>query len=262
MRVSKNIENPKTENDFDLMITQMFAEYGNICFGEYNNEIYIYKLLSRRAYKNLIANPNLTQIEKEDEVCKECILWPRDFNPDECDAGLPTHLFEQIMTNSFLTGVGDMITLIEVSRDEAEQLDSQMSCIISEAFPNYSMEEIEEWDMVKFCKMFTKAEWKLKNLRSLTFDTDMLDFLKTIDVDDTLTEEMPQEETVKTQVKQPNKNVSNKIKVGNREMTPEEYKQYQEFQRQFPDIDWGADAMYTGYETQTMSTVPTPLRIK
>ena len=166
------------------------------------------------------------------------------------------------MTNSFLTGVGDMITLIEVSRDEAEQLDSQMSCIISEAFPNYSMEEIEEWDMVKFCKMFTKAEWKLKNLRSLTFDTDMLDFLKTIDVDDTLTEEVPQEETVKTQVKQPNKNVSNKIKVGNREMTPEEYKQYQEFQRQFPDIDWGADAMYTGYETQTMSTVPTPLRIK
>ena len=90
----------------------------------------------------------------------------------------------------------------------------------------------------------------------------MLDFLKTIDVDDTLTEEMPQEETVKTQVKQPNKNVSNKIKVGNREMTPEEYRQYQEFQRQFPDIDWGADAMYTGYETQTMSTVPTPLRIK
>ena len=90
----------------------------------------------------------------------------------------------------------------------------------------------------------------------------MLDFLKTIDVDDTLTEEMPQEETVKTQVEQPNKNVSNKIKVGNREMTPEEYKQYQEFQRQFPDIDWGADAMYTGYETQTMSTVPTPLRIK
>ena len=262
MRVSKNIENPKTENDFDLMIKQMFAEYGNICFGEYNNEIYIYKLLSRRAYKNLIANPNLTQIEKEDEVCKECILWPRDFNPDECDAGLPTHLFEQIMTNSFLTGVGDMITLIEVSRDEAEQLDSQMSCIISEAFPNYSMEEIEEWDMVKFCKMFTKAEWKLKNLRSLTFDTDMLDFLKTIDVDDTLTEEMPQEETVKTQVEQSNKNVSNKIKVGNREMTPEEYKQYQEFQRQFPDIDWGADAMYTGYETQTMSTVPTPLRIK
>lgn len=263
MRISKYIENPKTENDFDLMIKQMFAEHGNICFGEYNDEIYIYKLLSRRAYKNLIANPNLTQIEKEDEVCKECILWPRNFDPDECDAGLPTHLFEQIMTNSFLTGVDDMITLIEVSRDEADQLDSQMSCIISEAFPNYSMEEIEEWDMIKFCKMFTKAEWKLKSLRNLSFDTDMLDFLKTINTEnDSHINTTSQEEYAEIPKKQSNQNVSNKIKVGNREMTAEEFRQYQEFQRQFPDIDWGADAMYTGYETQTISTVPTPLRIK
>ena len=51
-----------------------------------------------------------------------------------------------------------------------------------------------------------------------------------------------------------------KIKVGNREMTKEEYQQYLDFQRANPQIDWGADAMFTGYETQTVSTVPTPLR--
>lgn len=91
----------------------------------------------------------------------------------------------------------------------------------------------------------------------------MLDFLKTIDTDDTISEEEIKQEESITPIKQPNNNISNnKIKVGNREMTPEEYRQYQEFQRQFPDIDWGADAMYTGYETQTISTVPTPLRIK
>lgn len=261
MRISKHIENPKTEADFDLIIKQMFAEYGNICFGEYNDEIYIYKLLNRKAYKNLISNPNLTQIEKEDEVCKECILWPRDFNPDVCDAGLPTHLFEQIMTNSFLTGVDDMITLIEVSREEADNLDSQMSCIINEAFPNYSIEEIEEWDMIKFCKMFTKAEWKLKSLRSLTFETDMLDFLKEMThEDESVKQEATKQEETK-EVQQPTSN-SKKVKVGSKEMTPEEYKQYQDIQRMFPDIDWGADAMYTGYETQTISSVPTPLRVK
>lgn len=263
MRISKNIENPKTEKDFDLMIKQMFSEHGNICFGEYNDEIYIYKLLSRKVYKNLIANPQLTQIEKEDEVCRECILWPRDFDPDECDAGLPTHLFEQIMTNSFLTGVDDMITLIEISRDEAEQLDSQMGCIINEAFPNYSMEEIESWDMIKFCQMFTKAEWKLKSLRNLSFDTDMLDFLKTLNVEGgSNAQETTQNEHTQNSERQSHQNTSNTIKVGNREMTMEEYRQYQEFQRQFPDINWEADAMYTGYETQTVSTVPTPLRIK
>lgn len=164
------------------------------------------------------------------------------------------------MANSFLTSVDDMITLIEVSREETEQLDSQMSCIISEAFPNYSMEEIEEWDMIKFCKMFTKAEWKLKSLRSLSFETDMLDFLKTVNNSEDDYQEEVKQETVTTDI--PRKENKNTIKVGNREMTPDEYRQYQEFQKQFPDIDWGADAMFTGYETQTISTVPTPLRIK
>lgn len=261
MKIYRQIENPQTEADFDMLIKQLFAEHGNICFAQYNDEIYIYKLLSRKAYKNLISNPNLSQIEKEDEVCKECILWPRDFNPDNYEAGMPTYLFEQIMQNSYLTGVNDMIVLIETCRDETDRLDSQMCCIINEAFPNYSIEEIEEWDMIKFCQMFTKAEWKLKNLRSLSFETDMLDFLKSVDTEiseEDYAEEQSYQEPVKQQAKQSN----NKIKVGNREMTPEEYRQYQEFQRQFPDIDWGADAMYTGYDTQTISTIPTPLRIK
>lgn len=260
MKIYKQIDNPRTEADFDMLIKQLFAEHGNICFAEYNGDIYIYKLLNRKAYKNLISNPNLSQIEKEDEVCKECILWPRDFNPDDYDAGMPTYLYEQIMENSFLTGVKDMIILIEACREETDKLDSQMSCIISEAFPNYSIEEIEEWDMIKFCQMFTKAEWKLKNLRSLTFDTDMLDFLKTLNLDDEDVQEEDDNSNVSTSNVQ--QQSTNTIKVGNREMTADEYRQYLEFQKQFPDIDWGADAMFTGYETQTISTIPTPLRIK
>lgn len=260
MKIYKQIENPRTEAEFDMLIKQLFAEYGNICFAQYDNEIYIYKLLNRKSYKNLISNPNLSQIEKEDEVCKECILWPRDFNPDDYDAGMPTYLYEQIMENSFLTGVKDMILLIETCREETEKLDSQMCCIINEAFPNYSIEEIEEWDMIKFCQMFTKAEWKLKNLRSMAFETDMLDFLKTVDTDMNVEDEQVE---VKQEVRHETvPQTSNKIKVGNREMTPEEFRQYQEFQRQFPDINWEADAMFTGYETQTISTIPTPLRVK
>lgn len=48
--------------------------------------------------------------------------------------------------------------LIEAYREEMELLDTQMTCIISEAFPNYKLEEIEEWDMIKFCKMYSRAE--------------------------------------------------------------------------------------------------------
>ncbi|MGL4877976.1 hypothetical protein [Paraclostridium dentum] len=142
MKINKNQE-VSEQIDFDAMIKDMFAEHGNIFFAEYNNEVYIYKPLNRKLYKELVSNPNLIQIEKEDEVCKACILWPQNFNPDDCEAGLPTDLFSKILENSFLTGVDDMINLIEASREEAEQLDVQMSCIISEAFPNYDIDEID-----------------------------------------------------------------------------------------------------------------------
>jgi hypothetical protein len=149
-----------------------------------------------------------------------------------------------------------MVHLLEAYREETEQLDVQMSCIISEAFPAYDMDEIESWDMIKFCRMFSKAEWKLKNMRSLEMNEDVVGFLKqAMGVE-------PEESnnTTKSAPQQSQNNNSNngKIKVGNREMTKEEYQQYLDFQRANPQIDWGADAMFTGYETQT--TVPIPLR--
>ncbi|MEG1494741.1 MAG: hypothetical protein RR406_00355 [Bacilli bacterium] len=95
----------------------------------------------------------------------------------------------------------------------------------------------------------------------MTFETDMLDFLKEMThEDESVKQEATKQEETK-EVQQPTSN-SKKVKVGSKEMTPEEYKQYQDIQRMFPDIDWGADAMYTGYETQTISSVPTPLRVK
>lgn len=43
-------------------------------------------------------------------------------------------------------------------------------------------------------------------------------------------------------------------------MTQDEYRQYLEFQKKFPEIAWDADAMFTGYESETVNTVPVALR--
>lgn len=64
----------------------------------------------------------------------------------------------------------------------------------------------------------------------------MLDFLKSINNDGNSTEEIHHEEQLHKQDIHPQSD-SGKVKVGSKEMTPEEYKQYQQFQRQFPDID-------------------------
>ena len=244
--------------DFDDLIKSLLDKYGNIFFSEIDGQIFIYKPLGRKAYKDIVNNQNISDLDKEDLICEETIIWPEGYNADDYDAGIPSKLYEEILVNSFLSSTEDMVHFLEACREETEQLDVQMSCIISEAFPAYDMDEIESWDMIKFCRMFSKAEWKLKNMRSLEMNEDVVGFLKqAMGVE-------PEESnnTTKSAPQQSQNNNSNngKIKVGNREMTKEEYQQYLDFQRANPQIDWGADAMFTGYEAQTVSTVPTPLR--
>lgn len=255
MKISSQ-KQKQSVKDFDELIKDFLNEHKNIFFADIGGITFIYKPLGRRAYKDIINNPNLTDLDREDLICMETILYPLNYNPDDYDAGIPSQLYEEILINSYLSKSDDMVVLLEACREEVEQLDIQMSCIISEAFPVYEMDEIEEWDMIKFCRMFAKAEWKLNNMRNITLNSDVVDFLKSADevgntqVEQSRNPNQPQQQTFN----------SGKIKVGNREMTREEYQQYLDFQKAHPEIDWSADSMYTGFETQTASNIPVPLR--
>ena len=117
--------------------------------------------------------------------------------------------------------------------------------------------------MIKFCKMFVKAEYNLTTFRNLELQNDLADFLRAnIGTDDDEEEyyEDHDEEYVEQKPSQHYSDGSAKVKVGSREMTESEYKQYLDFRKMYPDIDWDADAMFTGYESQSASTVPVALR--
>lgn len=259
-----NSKQKQAELDFDNLVKDLIAEYGTIFFANIDNNFFIYKPLSRKDYKAIVENDELTNIEKEDEVCAMTILWPEDIDWDDIEAGIPSKLYKEILANSFLDSPESIAHLIDIYRDELQTLDIQMSCIISEAFPNYDIEEIEDWDMIKFCKIFSRAEWKLKNLRNLDSIKDVTEYLRNIDEDgNNEYEEVVQQPQVNTQPQvrqQPTQTNSNKVKVGSREMTQDEYRQYLEFQKKFPEIAWDADAMFTGYESETVNTVPVALR--
>lgn len=176
-------------------------------------------------------------------------------------------MYEQILENSFLRAE-QILELLNAFRDELSEIDSQMTCIIAEAFPNYKIEEIEKWDMIKFCKMFTKAEYNLTTFRNLELQNDLADFLRA-NIEKETEEYEYADEDIKLQQEQIQKQAqtssqysdkTKKIKVGSREMTQEEYDQYLKFRQMYTDIDWDADAMFTGYESQSASTVPVALR--
>ena len=261
MKITKK-NTVKAELDFDTIVKDLIAKHGTIYFADINDEAYIYKPLSRKDYKEIVENDNLTLIEKEDEVCERTILWPENIDFDEVDAGVPTELYKQILTNSFLDSMDSVVNLIDVYREELETVDTQMSCIISEAFPNYDIEEIESWDMIKFCKIFSRAEWKLKTLRNMDNLLDIADVLRTYNNSNIENEEenIEYESEIRPQSKA--KQQTGKVKVGSKEMTMDEYNQYLEFQRMYPDIDFGADAMFTGYETMTADTTAPALRTR
>lgn len=258
MKISAQKQKPSVK-DFDELIKGFLDKHGNIFFSDIGGETFIYKPLGRKAYKDIVNNLNITDLDKEDLICEETIIWPYDYDADNYDAGVPSKLYEEILTNSFLSSTEDMVYLLEACREETEQLDVQMSCIISEAFPVYDIEEIEAWDMIKFCRIFSKAEWKLKNMRSLEMNEDVVSFLKQ-SIGATSEEETSVKESQQQTAKQ--NTTGSKVKVGNKEMSKEEYQQYLDFQRANPQIDWGADSMFTGNDTQTVSTVPTPLRTR
>lgn len=251
MKITKG--NKIEEVDLDEIILKLSKEHETLYFDEIYGQLFIYSPLSRKEYRKIMANPELNDLDRQDLICLKALLWPEKYDFDNCLAGIPNALYEQIVKKSFLSNTDDIVFLIDRYREEAEELDSQMCCIISESFPNYTMEEIESWDMIKFTKMFTKAEWKMKNLRNMELNTDVAEFLSNFNEEGTTEEEESNKEYEQ-------QNVEETLPNGKKKMTPEMLKAYNEAVAKFPEIDWSKDAMFTGYETQAADTTPPALR--
>lgn len=272
MRLSNKEVKIENEFDLDLYIKKLMSENEYIFFEEIGEYTFIYRPLNRKEYKTIYLNNSLNQLEKEDAIIEATLLYPLEIDLDEIEAGIPSVLYEKIIHNSFLRAE-QILNLLENFREELHQMDAQMTCIIAEAFPNYKIEEIESWDMIKFCKMFAKAEYNLTNFRNLTLQNDLADVLRQSisadeeeddeeeyynDYEDDTEEEI--NDTDKTEQNITNNNNTGTIKVGTKEMTREQYNEYLKMREMYPEIDWDQDAMFTGYESRTVDTTPVALR--
>lgn len=242
MRVSNS--NTNKIIDFNMLLAKYAEKYEVVHHLKIGDEDFVYRLLSRHELKGIVANNSIvTELDKEDAICSTCLLYPEGYDFDDCEAGVPSELCTNILQNSFLDSVDATLRLILHFRDEMEELDNQMACIISEAFPNYSLEEIESWSNLKFCKMFSRAEWKFKTLRDTAKIEDITTILEDIihnnseDVDYEIVEE-DEIEVIKEPVQtQPVKKQS--------KMTPEKLRELEDLKRKFPEINWDSDEILT-----------------
>ena len=267
--------NKKQVIDLDELIEETYQKYFAVFFSEIDGQLYSYRPIGRKEYKDIVTNDSLSDLDKQDAIVKTAIIYPPDLDLDECPAGVPDQLCNDIIEKSCLDPES-MIYLLHSNRLEAEQLGSEMACIIAEAFPSYTIDEIESWNNFKFMKVYAQAEWILKNIRGIQFQLDIIDYLADVaGVSSEALEEMgiirqeepaPQPQHIQQQQSMQQQTQAPAAPApkqkGNSKMSPEQMKAYQDFVRQHPEF---ADAMqydsaFTGFESQTADTVNPALR--
>lgn len=217
------------QEDIMNLYLEYQEQYDFVFIDKICDEIFIYRPLGRKEYNELIAREDLSIYEKEDVICELCTLYPEDYDFDLV-AGVVTQLTEKILNKSYLS-LEDRQNLLVFYRQEMLKVDNQITCIIHEAFPEYEIDTISNFDVVTTSKYLALAEWKLTNLRNLSFNEEgpYAELLKQ-------KEEINREqEEIKTEEVKLNKKGSKK-----EPLTPEKLEQ---LKRDFPDIDWENDSI-------------------
>lgn len=270
-----NDSNKKQAIDLDALIDEAFQKYDAVFFSEIEGELFAYRPLGRKEYKDIIEDINISDLDKQDKICKTVLFYPPDFDFDDCSAGIPDRLYHDVMEKSCLDPES-MMYLLHMERQRAEQLGSEMTCIIAEAFPNYSIDEIESWNNFKFMKIFSQAEWTLKNIRGIEFNMDIIDYLAEasgitqeelanlgIKGSESETVQQPQQQAPQQrQQPQSQKQTNGIYDSAAPGMSEEQYKAYQEFCRQHPEFadKMQYDAAFTGADSKKASSVAPALR--
>lgn len=172
----------KNNGNIDYMdiLSEMQEKYSSVYMCRIEDIVFIYRALGRKEYRDLLK-ADLIDLEKEDVVCEACTLYPEDFDFSTTLAGIPSELCKEILENSFLDSLDSKKNVVTYFRNQMTLFDNQVNCIISEAFPSISMEEIETWDMIKTSKYLAQSEWKLNILRQVPMDIDVFNQMLEID---------------------------------------------------------------------------------
>lgn len=233
IRIMRQAEDPPKPVDIMNLFVNFSQQYRNVFMLKIDDEIYIYRALGRSEYREILANANFNDYQKEELICSQCMLYPNpdEYTWDDKPAGLPSEFLKAILKNSFLDNVESRSRLHDYYRAEMYELDNQITCIINEAFPNIDIEEIEQWDVEKTTKYLSRAEWKLHALRGMQFDDG-----RGVDPSEEI---LAQRQIQEIQQKEnQNNNRRKTIRGGERtsKLTPEKMKEQAEFLRKFPQF--------------------------
>ena len=219
------------EINIEELVAKYVDQYENIVASKIDNEFFLYRVLGRAEYKAIYEDDQFTQLEKENLVIQTCLVYPENYDLDECPAGIPTQLCKEILEASLIVDIETLTTILDNERlaflsDE----NNILNCMILAAFPSLSLEEVENWPMEKAIKYYTRAEWILSNLQGIKIEKYNA-FLEKLRLEE---EQKEQEELLKLQEEKPQKTIRGGDKKN--KLTPDKLKEREEFLKKFPEF--------------------------
>lgn len=146
-------------------VLQWKQEYGDVYQMEIQDQNFIFRPLGREEYKEIIIM-DLDIGEFQEAICFQAVIHPEDYDYSNGVAGVAEVLSDAILDASGLL-VGQAKDLLEQYRAEMMNYDYQVDCLIHEAFPEFTLEEISTWPVRKTMYYLARAEWILQNLRGV-----------------------------------------------------------------------------------------------
>lgn len=133
---------PKEENGLELLFT--------------------YRLLGREEYRSILEAAE-DESEIDEFICMTCVEEDYDWRGGL--AGAATTVSDNILKSSGLAE-GQAEFLLDLYRHELySNPDYQRDCMIVEAFPNFGLEEVQNWPVVKHLYYYSRAEYILAVIR-------------------------------------------------------------------------------------------------
>jgi len=239
-------------NSVDLteIFLQLKDKYRNVFMEQIGDQVFFYRSIGRKEFRTILEDPDLNDFQRENVICDVCVLWPENYDWNDCDAGIPEHLVNVIRKNSFLDSLESRAMLLNYYRAEMFDIDNQITCMINEAFPQFDIEEIEEWDVEKTTKYLSRAEWKLHNMRGMQYQEGAEDIYG-VNSKQRASEPQQQQQASPPSYRKQETGENERhapdnttIRGGDKrtsKLTPDKIKEMEEFRKKFPEFgsEWG-----------------------
>lgn len=156
--------------DLEIAIIDAKQRYTNVYSTKINDDVFIWKLLNTKELEIINKTSAYDVQEREDLVCQYAVIFPKDIDFSNYKAGVPPTLAPLILEESGFTSADKIYKYLDGLRKDLEtNFISQASVIIVSAFPQYTFNEVENWDIETFLDILAKAEWKFKVLDGRDF---------------------------------------------------------------------------------------------